>query len=40
MSIDELMTIVTEQAELIEKLTDLLTEMTNRLMMLEELERE
>lgn len=40
MSIDELMTIVTEQAELIEKLTDLLTEVTNRLMMLEELERE
>lgn len=40
MSIDELMTIVTEQAELIEKLTDLLTEVTNRLMMFEELERE
>lgn len=40
MSIDELMSIVTEQAELIEKLTDLLTEVTNRLMMLEELERE
>ena len=40
MSVDELMTIVTEQAELIEKLTDLLTEVTNRLMMLEELERE
>ena len=40
MSIDELMTMVTEQAELIEKLTDLLTEVTNRLMMLEELERE
>lgn len=40
MSIDELMTIVTEQAELIEKLTDLLTEVSNRLMMLEELERE
>ena len=40
MSIDELMTIVTEQAELIEKLSDLLTEVTNRLMMLEELERE
>lgn len=40
MSIDELMSIVIEQAELIEKLTDLLTEVTNRLMMLEELERE
>ena len=40
MSIDELMSIVTEQAELIEKLTDLLTEVTNRLMMLEESERE
>ena len=40
MSIDELMSIVTEQAELIEKLTDLLTEVTNRLMMLEELEQE
>ena len=40
MNIDELMSIVTEQAELIEKLTDLLTEVTNRLMMLEELERE
>ena len=40
MSIDELMSLVIEQAELIEKLTDLLTEVTNRLMMLEELERE
>lgn len=40
MSIDGLMSIVIEQAELIEKLTDLLTEVTNRLMMLEELERE
>lgn len=40
MSIDELMSIVIEQAELIEKLSGLLTEVTNRLMMLEELERE